>query len=258
MAQLPVRIFYKMPGYLLFLLILLISGCAGEASIGVKVGETLSGSAYDAVTSNTETYNGVGTSADGLSEAQSYAASAGELAGRVHAECTDPTSNQLDGDQALARSNNQVRSRFTIAKKGDLTFRINLKVEGEQITHGDSISITVLANILSSNGAGIQQGGITRSSFTIKPQPTGSDSVFIRRYHYQGNRSVEESKAIDSNGSFDYSFDAGVDEHPALPPGNYQLEFALRVYAYAAVQVGADGKTYLAKVDKVTGTITMK
>jgi hypothetical protein len=239
---------------------MVFSGCdgGGQATIGTVISETHSGNAYDAVTPNRETYRNAGSATDGLTRAQSFTAKPTTLKGIVHAECTDPSSNQLDGDQASAASFNQVNSKFIITKQGDLTFDIDIKVYGEEIEHGDSLMITVQANILTKTGAGIREGGITNSSLVIRPNPQGNDTVFITEFHNQSGMYKREKVTADGQGDFDHTIKAKINGHKNLAPDDYQLELALRMQAYAQASFGQNNKRFKAKVDSVVCSISLQ
>lgn len=241
-----------------FSLALVFSACGGKGKINEKISDTLSGNAYDAVNANMESYTGVGNKSDGLTKAESFKPSPNEVSGMAHAECTNPASLQLDSDQATAFSSNQVKSKLTITKKGKLDFEINLKVEGEEIMHGDSIRIVVKANILTKAGVGIPTAGLTNSTFNIKPNTGSKDSVHIAKYDPQTNKTKNEKISMDKDGKWDHTFTATLLNKNSLPAGEYQLEFTVRIKAHAAAQTGTDGKRFKAKVDKVIGTIKLK
>lgn len=237
------------------------SDLTGQARISTAASDhtsTLSGYAFDAITDVVVTYTGVNTATDGLSEAASFATTYNEISGKVKAECTDLTSNELQGDQAYATSNNGLRTKFQITKQGNLTFSIQIDVEGEEINHGDSITVSVKSNILSKEGFGIQQGAITDSKLIVRPFPNGNDSSFVMGWSNSANRwVVNERKKVESNGNVSHTITQSVAGHKNLSPGDYLLEFTLRISAYAALQ-NDNTDRFLAKVNKVKATISLK
>ena len=246
------------------ILMMFLLSCAppdpnGKATISTKAAdftETYSGSAYDGISSNTIPYRGR-KAVDGLTEAESHTAEYNKLSGLVHAECTDLTSNDLKGEQAVATSNNQVRTKLTITKQGDLNFKIKLDIEGEKINHGDSITINIQANILSKNGSGIAEGGIMNNNFVVIPVANGKDSLLVKVWSEQKKKwVVSEKKEVDKDGNVSHTISETVKGHPKLPPGNYLLEFSLRTSAYARFQYDNDDRFY-AKVKKLIATITL-
>jgi len=173
-----------------------------------------------------------------------------EVAGKAEAESLDPSANTVTGDEAVATSFNKVVSRLRVARNGSFTFDIELGVDGVELRHDGTVMIQVAAAILDDQGVSVPAGGIANITFEFRKNEGDSTDVIIA-----GDEDNPENP--DADGDYTRTL-SGPSGGVTLPPGNYRLEFDLRITARAPVLVGDDGQRHRAAVEAAKATIELQ
>jgi len=243
----------------LFKLIVLLplvffTGCNEDAEIGNIIGTQITGNANDGdSTTPSDRYGPAGNDRD-ATDSKTMASSANakfnELSGKAKAETLNPGGPTITDDEARGASFNKVVSQFIVKKAGAFTFNITLNVKKVELVGKGKMNITVQANILNNDGTGYPNGGITNLSFEFKKNQQGTVDVVIA-----GDTSSPEHPQ--SNGDYNRSL-RGPNSGISLNPGNYRLEFDLRIIATAPTAKDANNNTQLASVENVTAKIELR
>jgi len=190
---------------------------------------------------------------DGETTAHGLSHSYNQLSGSASAKNGNPGAATVNEDEAVTNSFNKVVSVLKVHRAGAYRFKSNLSFQNLNLNGRGTVIISVVANLLDSNGVSVANGQLLNIRYEASLDAAGKMKLSIEQTAQQQNAQLVD---IATSGNYTDAERYGPSANDLqIPVGEYRVEFDLRIQAKAPVENAADGRPASASVDSVSVSI---